>query len=463
MVINENKSWLILGGGVSGLGAAEYLKSRNQTVTIHDDNKPAQTLSPLGVELRQVDVSEIPKFHYVVPSPGIAHTHLLIQEAKRRGIPLISDIDLALSDYQEKIVAVTGTNGKTTTCLLIADILNKNGLPSLACGNVGKSPSSLRATASLKGILSLELSSYQLESISDTRFDCALATSFSFDHMSRHGSLEGYFDTKWKAFTQLKPGALGVMAESFYRFGVKRGADFSALSRLAIVGFEPGRAPLLTHSNFPKKNDELCGRFTISGDSVYNESGERIFSVPTSKFPFSFDQMNYAMSALALRSITNLSFASILASVATFAKPPHRMERVGYLGKKLVIDDSKSTNLESVIGAVQNFDRCVLLLGGIDKGESFEPLQQYQNKIEAIFSFGRSNEKIKRELSNSFPVYNHARLEHAMMDLEDNLDRFSSPVVLFSPGCASFDEFKNFEDRGCFFQGKIKGSKRFKV
>ncbi|MGE0171627.1 MAG: UDP-N-acetylmuramoyl-L-alanine--D-glutamate ligase [Oligoflexales bacterium] len=456
MTLKSNQSWLIIGGGISGLGAAEFLKSQKQRVTIHDDNKPAQVVPSLDIPLRKIGKNEIREFQFVVPSPGVPHSHDLLQEAMRLGVPIVSDIDLAVSDYANKIVAVTGTNGKTTTCLLLADILNKNGIPSTSCGNVGAAPTALRATGKLKGYLSLELSSYQLETMASTQLDCAIATSFSFDHMSRHGSMEGYFDTKWKAFRLLKPGGLGIMSESFYRFGLQRGADFEAIPRLAVVGFQ-NDTYRGTHL------DEFCDYFTITKGVATGSSSKQSFRVPTDKFPFSFDQMNYAMAALAVRSLTGLPYDQILKTVSDFVKPPHRMAPVGFLSNKQVIDDSKSTNLESVMGAVENFDRCILLLGGIDKGESFEPLLKHKSKIEAVFSFGRSNEKIRNELANSLPVYNHARLEHAIMDLEGNLDKFTSSVILFSPGCASFDEFKNFEDRGQFFQEKVKASKRFKV
>jgi UDP-N-acetylmuramoylalanine--D-glutamate ligase len=462
-------SWLILGAGVSGCAAYKLLKQdvspvilseekdqhdgsrhperREGSITLCDDQKTSVKIDGETIAVANPSSVDLSQFTDIVISPGFQHDHPVILAAKKHKLRLHNEIDLALKGYKGKIIGITGTNGKSTTCLMVEHILKGLGLPCVACGNVGLPPAAIKAEGELPPYLSIELSSYQLDLTTSLRVDIAVATSFSTDHIAHHGSEKNYFLAKWKLFECLKPQGLAIMTAEFYYAGLKFGVDFSPLKNLMIIHGKGAGGSL--HD------------YNLSASSLMHQ-GKELFPIPTKTFPYAFDQMNYAMSASVARFISGKSMPEISRSAVTFKKPPHRMELCGWIDGEPVIDDSKSTNLESLAGALANFDRCILLLGGIKKEESFSPLQAYKNHIKLAMIFGRDREAIKDDLGAEVNLKVFTTLGKAMDDLPRVLGEFGPLPVLFSPGCASFDEFQNFEHRGQYFVERMGKFPHFK-
>lgn len=415
-------AWLILGAGVSGLGAAALLTRRGAFVRVSEKTKlsPAQKKPwlELGVDCCDGghDLAHLQGISHIVLSPGVPPSHMLVRGAVELGLPLISEIDLALEAYQGHLIAVTGTNGKSTTCAMILHLLKKVGLEAGVGGNFGDPPSAMLARGPLPPYLVLELSSYQLEQSHAVKPEVAVFTSFSHDHIARHGTLEAYLQAKWRVFERQTSHHLALLTPEIQALGKNLGLNIAA--RTVYVD-DPLLKALMPGSSGPKEGH---------------------------------NRLNAAFAVLAVGQVTGLHPESLIPFLKDFHGLPHRCEMVGRIAGLDVINDSKSTNVESTLVALASQAKpVVLFMGGQGKGESYSPVLEKKGLIAALVTFGPTGADIAKELQGHVPIYTYGTLKAALAEISGILETLPYPI-LFSPGCASFDEFSNYEHRGEVFR-----------
>lgn len=408
-------SWqraLVLGGGVSGCAAARFLRSLGTQVCVVDqrDFASRQLLESEGVIVRIGEMSDdlLEESDGLVLSPGISPLHPFVQKAKLC-IDVISEIDLALMYFTGIVIGITGTNGKSTTTAMMAHLLSQLGIDAVACGNIGLAPCDILREQKKANVWCIELSSYQLEQSRPIKANLVFFTSFSQDHLARHGTLENYFRAKWRLIEHAKGPAIvapevisqahqwGLSLPTFVQEVVSEALDF-----------------------IPTEHDRLNASFCLQGLKAL------------------FPAIGKDQAREALRSFTPL---------------PYRYNIIGRISGNIIVNDSKSTNVDSVLTALKSQRQpCLLLLGGQGKNESFAPILKHVDVIKEIWCFGHEGRSIHEQLHASVSC----RLFSSLQQLLDFLcvAKISSPVV-FSPGCASFDEFRHFEHRGEFFNQRI--------
>ncbi len=414
--------WLVLGGGLSGIAAARFLLCKGEKVLAADpqfaDEERAKSFSELGSEIFSGPQAPelLSGIDSIVVSPGIAPSIPILIAARARKIPILTEIDLGLRDFGGKCLAITGTNGKSTTTAMAAHMLNALGVSATACGNIGLPVCDAVLDRSPEYLV-IELSSYQLEYLGIVRFCGAAITSLSFDHLARHGTMENYLRTKWRVVDQCD--GLTVVSADVHRGALNAGIETPPANRYVVV--EESELPLLV---IPAVN------------SLH-------------------DRQNALMAGHLVSYVTGQPIAKTFDSLATFESLPHRYRLVGRFLGQSVINDSKSTNVESVIVALKSIPKCCyLLLGGKPKGEPFFQIADYSDKIEKVFAFGEAAAQVERELGSRVPVEMSSTMAQAVVAAMAAAQVRPADILL-SPGCASFDEFRNFEHRGEVFQSLV--------
>lgn len=383
---------LVLGLGLSGRAVEAYCKKRGDRISVYDDK-----LAPNHIDLESVE--------WVVKSPGIPFNHPLVVAAQKKGIPVIGEIDLALRELRGKtLYAITGSNGKTTTTLFTAHLLNLSGKKARAVGNVGRPL--ISEIESDADILVIELSSFQLEGIDEKPlFDKAALLNLTPNHLDRHQSFEAYAAAKLRLGACLKP-----------------------------------RAPFYI-------NQEIANRFSIRG---------KIFDIETisslSYRLYRHDAENFA----AAFALSGVSLETLKEGIETFQKPPHRMEFVRQYKGIAFINDSKATSVDAVAKAVDAIPTpIVLIAGGVDKGGSFTSwLPLFQGKVKRVVAMGEAAERIENELVPYIAVKRVSSLEEGVSLAAGSAQM--GETVLLSPGCSSYDQFASYEHRGEKFKELVK-------
>jgi UDP-N-acetylmuramoylalanine--D-glutamate ligase len=419
---------LVLGGGTSGFAASKLLLKRGHSVTVCDNKKipPQQKtlFEALQVSVYEENVSDdlLKDKDGLCISPGVSPKHPLIVAAKRRQLLIQSEIDLALESFSGTSVAVTGTNGKSTIAKMIEHILDSAGKKVAAVGNIGTPPSLLIADELCPDIFVLELSSYQLESSNPIKSDVAIFSNFSEDHLERHGNLQKYFKAKWKILQTWKPNSLALLSPEVFRWS----QDFNLV---------------LNHPNMMLVDEYFMTTKGISALSTGLHTKH--------------NQFNAAFALAASSHICQVPISSLCHHLVSYQGLPHRCQEFTSIKGVKIVNDSKATNIASTLAALESYQGpLTLMLGGQSKGEDFGPVLNHLDKISQIICFGASGAKIGKELETS----NRVKIFTTLTECLDHFPEYFSTkdcLVLFSPACASFDEFKNFEERGTFFQTRL--------
>ncbi len=442
---------LVVGAGRSSLGAAKLLRKLGKDFLISDvsEKYPEQlqaikregfplTIGPQDESLLE-DTSEL------IVSPGLPSDIPLLQAARQRQIPINSEIDLALGIFNGPLIGVTGTNGKSTTTTLIAHILEKLGISAVASGNIGVPPSFLLADDVRVEVFVMELSSYQLDFSNAIRNRCSIFTSFSQDHMERHKDMKSYFQAKWRLILATESSGLCIMP----RVVVEAAKTFkSPVPNAPIVQVLIDREKPVRYGK-----DTLVVHFDTKKSSL---SGDGIRGVRYLPEDFSFhNKLNLIYSILSVQTLQKTHWDRCLETVSTYSWLPFRFQKIGTWMGYPVFNDSKSTNVESTVVALESVQKpCILLLGGLPKGESYKEIGRFKSKIATLITFGAASARIADDLEHLNP-HQFSTLKDALQSLPRFFDRSPGPVV-FSPACSSFDEFQNFEDRGDFFNQQIR-------
>jgi len=413
--------FLIVGLARSGVAAALALRARGEEVIGVDSGSPAAlgALREAGVELRlQTDgLAELERVRTIVKSPGVPAQAPLVAQARAQGMPVLGELELAWRLLPNELIAVTGTNGKTTTTELIGHIHREAGLPVAVAGNVGTALSSLIGRVKSQATIVCEASSFQLEDTVAFAPEAAVLLNIAPDHLNRHGTMQAYTAAKLEIFARQSAEDLAVLPVDLPSEGVGGEAR-----RVRFDAGEPMLAP---------------GELRMPG--VHN--------------------LHNAMAAAAVCLARGMDADAVRAGLRSFVGVPHRLEEVARREGVLYVNDSKATNVASTLVALRAFPGggIHLILGGQGKGQDFAPLRAaVEQSCRAVYLIGEDAPLIAAALVGAdVPLHRCETLEQALRAARAHA--VAGEVVLLSPGCASFDQFADFEARGERFRALVEG------
>jgi UDP-N-acetylmuramoylalanine--D-glutamate ligase len=422
---------VVLGLGVSGSSACEFLLSQGKEVIGVDRNRAAaDRLIKRGIQFcEEGDSLDFACVDQVVVSPGISPSHPFYAGALARGVPVVGEAQLALPFLKKPLVAVTGTNGKTTVTLLAEHVLNTAGIKARSLGNVGMALCSYLLNPGDEEAFVVELSSYQLETMTTPVFDAGLILNVTPDHLDRYKTLEDYARAKCRL------QALVKTKEHFF-VQDKVCAEYPGLlSSARAFGVGSG-------SNCPIWTD---GSSIVEGDKV-------VCILPLRYRGDARHLIENRLAAWLLCRPFGIRQEQFIEALETFKIPPHRIEWVAELGGVSYYDDSKGTNVDAVIQAVSSMPGPVVLIaGGVDKGSSYHVwLEPFKDRVKHIITLGQAAPKMVQELAPFFSVTHVESLEAAVERAAQIATK--GDCVLLSPGCSSFDMFRDYAHRGETFQ-----------
>ncbi|MBY0528872.1 MAG: UDP-N-acetylmuramoyl-L-alanine--D-glutamate ligase [Rhabdochlamydiaceae bacterium] len=428
----------VLGLGVSGLAAVDFLQSKGIEVSAADRKLPSsndpqfQKVSRQGLTVfsdqAKIDLKGCDLF---VLSPGISSEHPLVLQAKKLGIEIVGEAELALREIDQPAVAVTGTNGKTTVTLLTAHVLNRSGIKARALGNVGEPLSAYAMSPNRNEVLVVELSSYQLETLTARVFDAAVLLNITPDHLDRYRTMALYAQAKCRLQHCVKENGMFFVQTQAYEMCREWLSD-----RVQTMG-DDFSSQLWTDKVVAK----YCGNVEYFLPDVYRNLGLH-------------ESVN-ALAAWGLCKPFGVTAEQFIAALQTFSKPAHRIEYVAEIEGVEFFDDSKGTNVDAVIHAVEAMKGpVVLIVGGVDKGASYLPWKEhFQGKVKRLVAMGQAAQKIDQELSSSFNFDHAGSLSEAVQLAKACAE--AGDCVLLSPGCSSFDMFVDYAHRGEEFKRAV--------
>ena len=444
-----NKRITVIGLGISGkavsilanqLGAIVYASDSNSSEEIilnamdlmHDHHIATET----GIHTKKIYDSDL----WIV-SPGVSAKSKIIKEAFNHNIPIVSEIEFASWFTKFPIIGITGSNGKTTTTYMLNQMFKEDQKAVVIGGNIGIPFSE----CILKEILHpsnnliyiLEISSFQLEFISSFRPNLSIYTNISEDHLDRHYSMKEYVKMKLRLVENCTKNDTVVFNEND---ATLKSIFHDSQLKKSTYG--------ITSSNHT---------FYLKNDAIYHSSvNTLIIKIKDIKLKGQHNLLNF-LAAASCADICGIKIESIKNVLKTFKGIPHRIEYVTTIMGVEYINDSKATNINSVIVAIKTYNKpTILLLGGVNKGVDFGLLVPHikNSNIKAILAYGEASEQIKSAIGDAVRLFTINDLNSAVK----NAHSIAQPgdVVLLSPGCASFDQFKNFEDRGNFFKSTVR-------
>ena len=434
----QNQNIVVLGAGLSGSAAALLLRSEDAQVTLLDSAEEQNLLKSTVDNLRTHGVGVIcgaaadedsATYHMAILSPGIDPASRLACNFSSRGIEMISELELGWRSSEIPVIAVTGTNGKTTTTELLAEMLNACGQRTIACGNIGKPLSEVAREKKPFDVLTVEVSSFQLEAIRTFRPSISLWLNFAPDHLDRYRSVADYRAAKLRIFENQMESDVAIV---------------NAIEKLPAV-----RPRKITFSAYADQAD-----FRVSqGAIVYQD--EPILRLADTKLR-GLHNIENLMATLAAGMARGLSFEEMVAPLCAYEPRPHRCEFVREVGGVEYVNDSKATNLDAVDKALRAQNKPVILIaGGKDKGFSFDPLRPLvKEKVRSTILIGEMAENIRRSWNGAV----ECEIANSLADAVERSHARARPgeVVLFSPGTSSFDMFKSYGDRGDQFRALVR-------
>jgi UDP-N-acetylmuramoylalanine--D-glutamate ligase len=420
---------LVIGLGVSGIAAVEYLHAQGKSVLGVDQNPDRPDIAKLKNQNCQIQKDTVPidfdHVEMVVVSPGVPPTHPHYREALARGIEIVGEAELAFRRLPNRCIAITGTNGKTTVTMLVTHVLNASGIKARALGNVGEPLATYAMLPNPKEIVVAELSSYQIETMNTRVFDAGVILNITPDHLDRYTSMEEYARAKCGLSRCMKTGApLFVYEQAVAEFG-----------------------HLLPTAQIKQYGRNQTSFFWTDKHAVYREEKIETF-LPLSYRQWGIHESENAAAAWLLCRSFGVTDAQFFEACKTFKKPAHRIEYVATIGGIAYFNDSKGTNIDAVVQAVAAMQGPVVLIaGGVDKGASYTPwIEQLGKRVKRIVAIGQAAEKIRDELSGAYPVEIFNSLEAAVKRAASAAT--AGDFVLLSPGCSSFDMFRDYAHRG---------------
>jgi UDP-N-acetylmuramoylalanine--D-glutamate ligase len=438
---------VILGAGESGIGTAVLAKKLGADVFVSDSGtvKPAiaAELNALGVAWEQGGHTEalILNADEVVKSPGIPDNAPLIRRLRFNGIPVINEIEYAARHTSAKLIGITGTNGKTTTTLLTYHIFKNAGYKVGLGGNIGKSFARQVAEQDFDYYI-LEISSFQLDGMFNTRLDVGVLTNITPDHLDRYDyQLENYVASKLRIAQNMGPDqVLLYCADDPITTQALEGASIKARK----IAFSLNQ---------------------ILAEGAWKEDKNMIISINQDTMTVPFDELSLkgrhnaynAMAASVPAKLYDIRKEAIRDSLSSFEQVEHRLEAVATIKGVEYINDSKATNVNSTWYALESFNTPIVwIAGGVDKGNDYEALKELvKERVKAIVCLGTDNRRIHEEFGSLVPVIVNTTSMEECVKMSHHL-AVKGDIVLLSPACASFDLFDNYEDRGRQFKKHVK-------
>ncbi|MHB8336201.1 MAG: UDP-N-acetylmuramoyl-L-alanine--D-glutamate ligase [Ignavibacteriaceae bacterium] len=442
----KDKKISIIGAVKSGVGAAKLIK-RLGGIPFVSDSGNADKLEDSIKVLKENEIEyevgshteKIFQCDLLVISPGVPTNSAIIQKATERKIKIISEIELAYNFCKGKIVAITGTNGKTTTTSLTGHIFKECGFKTYVAGNIGEAFSEIALDVNENEIVVLEVSSFQLDFIDGFRPKIAMILNITPDHLNRYDyKLQNYIAAKLRIYLN------------------QNSNDFLILNRDSeslIKSLSKHQSHDLYFSTSTKEDN---GSYLKDGKILFYENKELVFTCKTSEVNLKGEH-NYAnaMAAIMAAKIFGADNQKIIAALGSFPGVDHRLEMVRELAGVKYINDSKATNIDAVWYALRSFDEPIfLILGGLDKGNDYDQIKDIIiEKVKKIYAIGASAEKIFNFFHSMVKVEIMKSLEDAI--LEASREARADEIVLLSPACASFDMFRSYEHRGEVFKEAV--------
>jgi len=444
----NGKRVLVVGLGKSGLASAAFLKNRGASVTATDAKSAAEidvaakTLEQSGIPLH---AGEQPESLYteqdlIVVSPGVSFDEPRLVAARARGIEVIGEVELAARFLRGRIVAITGSNGKTTTTTLTGQIIARDGRPTLVGGNIGTPAISFVDRSNDNTWIVLELSSFQLETIATFRPHIACILNITPDHLDRHGSFEVYLAAKARIFENQQAGDFAVL-----------NADDPACERVAQK-----LNPAKVHW-FSRRSQVKQGAF-VRGDQIIwrDASGKERAVLNVTDIPLKgAHNVENVLAAVVMGVLACVADSHIRDAIRDFKAVEHRLEYVATRNGVEYYNDSKATNVDATIKALESFPWGIhIILGGKDKGSDYTVLAPLlRERGRRIYTIGAAAEKIEQHLTSAWPdvpIERAETLANAVRRAHELATR--GDVVVLAPACASFDQFQNYEHRGRVFK-----------
>ena len=443
---------LVFGTGLSGLGAKELLEKKGYSVYMIDDK--------MGISSKDgIEILDNENIEFIVKSPGIAWTSELLVKAKEKNIKIISEIDLAYNymDESTKIISFTGTNGKTTTATKMDELLSFTGRRTKLAGNAGFSFAKLISDEVSLDYVVLELSSYKLENNPKVHSYISGIINLTPDHLTRYSSLDDYYTTKFNIFENQTTDdfeLINLDYKEFERLYETQKLKNKIKSKKIYLSKEK-RGTIFVHDESIYIMKNLFEKIENHSYKDLEEISEKLISVKdlSLKGKHNLENMLFLIGAGKILNISNEKLVEFLKSTKALE---HRLENFFIKDKTTFINDSKGTNVESTIKAIDSFEnKIVLILGGDDKKVPNDDLVKViKEKVDFVYLIGENAPLLEKDMEKlNYKNYkNLENLEKVLNYLKENEDFNEDKTILFSPATSSFCQFKNFEHRGNVFK-----------
>jgi UDP-N-acetylmuramoylalanine--D-glutamate ligase len=444
----KNKRVLVVGLGKSGLSAAMFLRGQGARVTVSDTRSavalakeiPALLEAGIMVESGGHGLLTFRRQDLIVISPGVPMDTPEVKQVIAFGLPVIGELELASRYLQGQVVAITGSNGKTTTTTLVGKIFGDASVPTLVGGNIGLPVIDLVAKSTPKTVSVLEVSSFQLETVEEFHPWIAVILNITPDHLDRHGSFESYVAAKERIFARQDAGDFLVL---------------NADDRVTQMCAARAKSEVFWFSGTKAVRR---GAFVRDGVIVWveKEGGVTEPVMPVAEIPLKgAHNVENVLAAVCAARLAKIPAESVRASVAGFRAVEHRLELVRKLNEVEFYNDSKATNVDAAMKAVASFAGGVhLILGGKDKDSDYTVMTDaLKKRVKIVYTVGSAAEKIERQLHGVVKIVSAQTIEKAVAQAA----KAAAPgdVVLLSPACSSFDQFENYEHRGRVFRQSV--------
>ena len=447
-----NKKVGILGLSKTGISSIKFLKKKGFDVFGWDDNKKILSkIKKNGLNIQILNKANLKKMTFLLVSPGIPSSgkkkHVILKQARKEKVEIVNDIELFFRfNPEEKYIGVTGTNGKSTTVCLLNHILKKLKINNSLSGNIGKPVFDLKSYKQSFNIL--EISSFQLESMTRTRFNVAVLLNISKDHIERHKNFQKYISEKIKIFNNQSENDFSIIGvdDKVTSYLVKK-LKKKLNSKIITISGKNNSADIYV------KNRKLIINLNLGKKKVFKKINIEQFK----NFLGEHNYQNIAAVYAIILSLGFLDWKKIENSIKSFKILPHRLQKIRKVCDITFINDSKATNIDAADQALKNFNNIYWILGGRIKEKNLQKLKKHFFRIKHVFLVGETKflyEKYLRNFLECTIVKNLAeavKLSYFLAKEKIKKEKVKPSIILLSPACSSLDEWKDFEERGNAF------------
>ena len=438
---------LVVGLGKSGVASAQFLQARGAKVTVSDSKSPEQLAAEIpalldrgiAVETGGHGERTFKGQDLIVVSPGVPSDSAPLVQARVHGVPIIGEIELAAQFLHGRIVAITGSNGKTTTTTLTGEILAASGFPVVVGGNIGTPAISLVDQTTPQSFVVLEVSSFQLETIQTFQPFVSAILNITPDHLDRHRTMQAYIDAKARIFENQNASGYCVL-----------NADDPAANALT----SRVQCPVM---HFSRRSEVQAGAFVRSKKIFFRDGATEREILPVEAITLAgAHNLENVLAAVCIASLAGCPPEKIREAVGAFKAVEHRLEFVAEIAGVRYFNDSKATNVDATIKALESFPANIhLILGGKDKGSDYSVLNDLlRQRVKRVYTIGAAADKIASQIGPAAEIVAAGTLETAIRRAAATA--IAGDIVLLAPACASFDQFQSYEHRGRVFKETVR-------